>query len=599
MSRTPTLAPTSPSRALRSLSRGLVQLPTGGVVLDITERRHPRFNLFESHWRFLLESFSGGPEYLFKGMNTPLQGRSANPTNLNSRNLFRYFKEGESEYAERLQRAHRNNYSKRVVTQLTSFLARKPPVRRTEDASEVLNEYWENTDGQGSTIDSTVGLIAQWMMTTGLIWISIDRPAFLFNSRTQELEEGMPFIKFWFPFDVLDAGFDEKGELTWLLVRENRRLDDDPMMPSPVIPHFMLWDREGFQTFVKKPRDEGGPGLPFIKVDEGFHGLGFVPFLPIKMSESEDAFVAPGLLDDVAYLDRDIFNKMSQLDTIILDQTFSQLAIPADAIALNSPSREEAREGAIQPASEVQVRTRMLEMGTKRVFLFNGQTTHPPRYISPDATQADVVRATIKDQTDEIYRLVGLLTQVGREVKTQSGTSKAYDFDRLNKMLASMGDQLQKAETWIAVTVEAWMSGIGETIDKKKLRELVSYPANFDIMGLLERIDQQVRAEELDTWSPTLNFVERVRIMDQMEPNLPTSQRETIVKEMEKRRDREIKMAETIPMDPFADPRQGGDDPSQRNGPGGGARGPGSAQPAKPNVSTANRVEGGNKQEKS
>ena len=120
---------------------------------------------------------------------------------------------------------------------------------------------------------------------------------------------------------------------------------------------------------------------------------------------------------------------------MIYDQTFSQLAMPTDAIVLNSPTRAEGTDGIdLIATGRQETRARILEMGTKRVFLFNGQTNHPPRYISPDAAQADVIRHATNDQIEEIYRIAGLRGEIGREVRTQSGVSKAYDFDKLNKV---------------------------------------------------------------------------------------------------------------------------------------------------------------------
>ena len=50
------------------------------------------------------------------------------------------------------------------------------------------------------------------------------------------------------------------------------------------------------------------------------------------MGQSESPYFSPSLIDDIAYLDRAVANYLSNLDAIIQDQTFSQLAIPVQSL---------------------------------------------------------------------------------------------------------------------------------------------------------------------------------------------------------------------------------------------------------------------------
>lgn len=601
MARMPTLSAHSPSRALR-------RTKDGRFVFDITERRHPRFNLFEKHWRFMLESYQGGPEYLFKGLSgvsTRRPGSSLSINDIDQTNLFRYFKEDSSEHNDRMMRAHRNNYSKKVTDQIRSFVARKPPIRQEAKASDALKTFWKNADGQGRNIDRIMAFALQWVEVFGSVWMLIDKPNETFITAEEEAQAGMPFAKFYFPFDVLDGGFDDNGTLKWVMLREARRLDDNPFAPSPMVDHFIIWDRFEFRTFIKNPNQEDAELLPAIEVDRGFHGLGFVPVHQIRFTESEDRFVVPGLLDDIAHLDRAVFNWQSQLDTIIFDQTFSQLAMPTDSLVLNEAERFENDQGdIIQNATREQTRKRLIEMGTKRVFLYNGQTTHPPAFISPDATQADVIRSVINDGISEVYKLANLIGDVGREVRTQTGVSKAYDFDRLNKVLAFVAQELQVAEFWIADTVDRWMQETDDDLDAILAGEalptgttptdppedLVSYPENFDIMGLLEMLDIAFRADELDLWSSLADKKLREQLVARLFPSATAEEKKKMQSELDKREKREATMAERMPLDPLADPNaggEGGDDRSQVRGKGGGATPPGQGPPTKPTTQQA------------
>lgn len=588
MAITPSTPEQSPAKALQRKV-----LPK---VFDITERRHPRFNLMVRHWRFMLESYSGGPEYLYKGVmvNQPA-GMRAGIHNANDRNLFKYFKEGQDEYQDRVMRSHRKNYSKKVVDQIRSFIARKPPVRKAESASEVLEKFWKNVDGKGRSIDRFMMIVLQWVEVFGIVWLFVDKPRGRSATFEDELQDGMPFVRAVPPYDVLDAGFDSMGKLKWILMREVRRLDDDPMLGSPEIPHFVLWTRESFKVFRKTL---GGTAAdrktqPFVLVDEGAHGLGEVPFRAVRFSDTDDSFVAPGVLDDIAALDRSIYNKQSQLDTIILDQTFSQLTMPADAVILNNAVRSESNADAINSSREL-TRRRVLEMGTKRTFLYNGMASHSPKYISPDASQALTIQNEIKKEIEEVYRLAGLLGEVGREVKTQTGVSKAYDFDRINKVLAFAAKELEIADQWLAKTAEQWM----ELGKKREIpTDLIQYPDNFDIIGLLEALEIAIRADEYDLHSPTAEAELRRQMLARLFPNATEKQLKTMMDEIETIRDREIQMHERGPLNPGDVPPGGGGqgdlEPAGTRGAGGGARPPGEGPPTRPTVNQARSAERG------
>ena len=186
MSRTPSAAPEAASRAFRAKE--------DQKSVDITKRVHPRFNLWEKHWRFMLESYQGGPEYLFKGIHVSRSaGDQRSITALNERNLFKYYKEGDSEYQERLQRAHRNNYCKKVVDQIRAFVARKPPVRDEQAAGGAVREFWQNSDGRGRDIDRLMMNELQWAMVFGQVWLLVDKPSVHVESMDEELEAGLPF----------------------------------------------------------------------------------------------------------------------------------------------------------------------------------------------------------------------------------------------------------------------------------------------------------------------------------------------------------------------------------------------------------------------
>ncbi len=564
----------SPSKASEAFRRSSKQDP------DPTTRRHRQFNLLEKHWRFVHESYVGGPNYLYRGVSL---GTSP-ATDVNSVNLWPYGKEGNGEYRERMLRSTRNNYSRKVVDQIRAFVSRKPPIRLRDKVPAEVAKFWDNADGRGRNIDRVMMMALQWAEVFGQVWVGMDKPNDVFVSAAAEMDAGMPFLKIFFPYDVLDAGYTDMGRLKWIITRHVRRADDNPLLGASEQEEFTVWDTQSWRVFVsvEKTKDSKDDEPRFRLIGEGNHGLGVVPFHALRWSDSDDPFVAPGVLDDIAGLDRSIFNKQSQLDTVILDQTFSQLVIPADAVIMNDVSRNEDNAGAINTANE-QTRKRIQEMGTKRAFLYNGMASAPPRYIAPDATQAGVIASAIKSEITEVYRLAGLLGEVGREVKTQSGVSKAYDFDRLNKVLAFASQEVAQLDEWAALMALRWLDSSAEIPE-----DAVIYPEDFDVMGLLESLDIAFRTDELDLWSPTESSIRRKMLVMKTHPQLSDADRRTVFDEIDARLAREKAMADRAPLDP-ADT---GRNPSDVRGAGGGARGPGAGAPTRPTTQQADSNEG-------
>ncbi|WP_323159342.1 hypothetical protein, partial [Pseudomonas marginalis] len=97
------------------------------------------------------------------------------------------------------------------------------------------------------------------------------------------------------------------------------------------------------------------------------------------MGNSQSVYFSPSLIDDIAYLDRAVANYLSNLDAIIQDQTFSQLAIPVQSMM---PGDDDHKK--------------VLEFGTKRVFTYDAEGGAQPFHMSPDPKQASMIIQTVQ-----------------------------------------------------------------------------------------------------------------------------------------------------------------------------------------------------------
>jgi hypothetical protein len=434
---------------------------------ELIKRRHPRYQGRVAHWDFLEATYEGGREWF-------------------GPNIFRYVKEGDKEYADRVARAYRFNHTKQVVDLVDKHLFKMPIARKEDDAPDCVKAFWKNASLSGLDIDTFMRRVSNASSRFGRVYVVVDSTRTATESvdgvRSVEDEKeagGRPYAYIVRPQDMLDMSYTETGALRWCLVREIGRDDADPLSSSgdPVI-RYRLWTTEGWYLFEQQTIGSGARQKTVVKViDADNHMLGVVPVVQADHTFSEELYESAGLIDDIAYLDRANANYLSNLDAIIQDQTFSQLTMPAQGLLPGDDGHD-----------------KLIEAGTKRIFTYNGEGGSKPEYISPDPRQASMILAAIGKIINEIYHSVGLSAERTKDdngggVDNSSGVAKAYDFERVNSLLTAKAATLQLVEDRITRLVCLWE---GED-DKLGDEPLAKYPEKFDTRGLYDEFEIAAR----------------------------------------------------------------------------------------------------------
>lgn len=423
----------------------------------LIERRHPEYADFAEHWEFMEETYDGGREW-FKN------------------NTFRYIKEGEKEYADRVQRCYRFNHTREVVDLLNKYLFKQFIVRNLADAPPSVVKFWEKATKNGLGMRDFARQVSKKASIYGRVGVVVDNNAKAgVVSRADEKASGTRTYAYVVsPEQLLDYSYDENGDLNWILIKECKRDDADPMTSTGgEIPRFRLWTKTDWKLFEEQLQ---GRRKVIVMIGSGDHNLGEVPVILHDNIITDEEFVAPALIDDIAYLDRAVANYLSNLDAIIQDQTFSQLAMPAQNVL---PGEDNY--------------TKLMEMGTKRTFLYDGEGGAAPFYLSPDPKQAQMILAVINKIINEIYHTVGLAGERTKQdnalgIDNSSGVAKAYDFERVNALLQAKADSLEVFENKLNRLVALW-NGEEAQIEQ----DLTTYPDNFDTRGLYDEFDIAAR----------------------------------------------------------------------------------------------------------
>lgn len=464
----------------------------------LVARRHPKYEELLPHWNFMAATYHGGRDW-FKS------------------NIFRYIKEGDKEFEDRLGRAYRFNHTREVVDLINKYLFKQAIVRNEVDAPEPVKRFWRKATKNGLSIKDLARQISKKSSQYGRIGVVVDMTKAVAPVVSREDEQKANVHAYAYivgPQQLLDYSYDSEGILNWVLIHEVGRDDEDPLASSgAAILRYRLWTRQ--EWFLFKEERTTGKQTKIVLENQGRHDLGEVPVILADNIIGDEDYEAPALIDDIAYLDRATANYLSNLDAIIQDQTFSQLAMPAQNVL---------------PGDDKY--TQLLEMGTKRVFLYDGEGGGQPFYLSPDVKQAELIVTAVNKIIGEIYHTVGLAGERTKQdnavgIDNSSGVAKAYDFERVNALLAAKADSLETVENKIARLVAKW-HGVTLSDDAEAL---VSYPDNFDTRGLYDEFDIAARLMLIEA-PDTVRRTQMEAVIDKLFPQLAKDLKKKMMAEL-------------------------------------------------------------------
>jgi hypothetical protein len=469
------------------------------------DRRHPLYEAMFPQWNFYEETYEGGRAWFVT-------------------NIHRYLKEGDGEYKDRVSRAYRFNHTREVVDLVDKYIFKMAIARDHDNAPDSIKDFWKHATLRKEGIDVFMKTVSRKTSIFGRIYIVVDST--MTDEVTTKADEkevdARTYAYVVDPRHVLDMSLDEMGELNWILIHELVRDDVDPINSTGAIEsRYRLWTREDSILFLVERQGN----KVIVKQQEAVpHKVGVVPVFAADNILNDEKYASPSMIADVAYLDRAVANYLSNLDAIIQDQTYSQLAMPAQGL---SPG-----EDAYQ---------KLLEMGTKRIFIYDGENGAQPHYLSPDVKQAELLLSVVNKIINEIYHSVGLAGERTKEdnavgIDNSSGVAKAYDFGRVNALLAQKADSLEEIENklcWFAAKYD------GEDLDElleeeegeKEESRLVLYPDDFDVRGLYDELELSARLALIEA-PDSMRRKQMEKVLAKLFPHLAADLKEKITKEL-------------------------------------------------------------------
>lgn len=445
--------------------------------LDLTtnwlRRRHPAYKRMAEHWQFLLDSYDGGPAWF------------------NKENLPKYPSELEEKYKHRLATATRNNHTADVIDTHTGYIFK---VKSTRQGPAHLEAFWQKPKREEGDIDDLMAEVCTKTANTGRVAVVIDK---LPGVALSKADEKAPYAYTVGVLDILDYAKDKQGRLLWILTRENERDDANPKTSSGECKErYRLRTPEGWELWEEKD------GAPFL-IEEGKWGFGAprVPVVLVDHQDSDREYDPPGLVDDIARLDRLIAQEQSSLHEIVVAQGAPTLTYPGE---VESP----------------------LTLGVSSVITYDPNAPTPPGFMAIPGELIAVLQDRIEKLIDRLREKACLPTK--KTNQAESGEAKKWDSQELQAKLTAKAQNLQAAEMEIAAIVDLFHGGDG------KPEVSIRYPSTFDVTTLEQDVQQAAVLNEMPgQYSPTYRVQLAKAIARKSLPDLDDKTQELIDREIE------------------------------------------------------------------
>jgi len=454
--------------------------------IDLDAVRHPEYLRLWRRWKMAFDFWRGGVHVLepdWKATTIRWGERlSSGSDGLDSQDdmelsnyrwhsaavesyLWKHEREGKVEYNERGARSVHYPIFQPIVNILNAGILRQKPRRGADSEIEPWRSYHADVDFTGTDIDALERQTLSLAIVFGRMHAITDRPAFsgIAESREEQMLRGeRAYTTLYTPLDVVDWELDMFGRFVWVRIREDlddwRRFDDESSEPRN---QYRVWHR-GYWELYKEQKDGDKYNKKWILFDKGRHPVGEVPIATINVSKDG----RPASMDCESPLasildgDRDLFNRMSELDELERLQAWALLWIPVMDGTPMGP----------------------LDIGPNRA-LTGPSDAGSPSFLSPD-------QQILSGKWSRIAERVHLLRQssgVGRgraEYSKEERSADAIAMESIEKLntMALWVSELEDFDKKIHSHVAAW-EGAGDTPKSE-------FSRSFDIKGLSAQINE-------------------------------------------------------------------------------------------------------------
>jgi len=416
---------------------------------------YTRDDAFETHkdykenvnrWEYYIRSYNGGYDYTI------------------GQYLNRYNLELDNEYNQRLGNTPCDNHCKNIIQIYSSFLFR---VKASRDFGVMADEpslepFLRDADLEGNTFNSVMKQAQNYAAIYGHVFMILDKPAIQTRTRADELnQEIRPYISIVTPENVLDWNFKRevngKYYLDYLKIREEVDKDGGT--------YFRLWFPDRIETIYSKD-DRSDP----ITIDTADNLIGKIPAVILYNSKSHKKGIGQSDLQDIADLQKSIYNELSEIEQLIRLTNHPSL--------VKTPSvNASAGAGAVIEMPEE------MEPNLK------------PYLLQPSGQNLSGLMDSINHKVEAINRIAHTGAVRTTKQAVSSGIALQTEFELLNARLSEKADNLEIAEEQLFRCYAMFQNA---TFDGE-----INYPDSFNIRDYATDLIYYQQAKSIGIGSPT------------------------------------------------------------------------------------------------
>lgn len=430
------------------------------MSLENLEKKHPDYDSHKTRWHFLYASYLGGQTYK------------------NGSYLRKYFGEDDAPfdaYKSRLDMTPLDNHVRTTVDIYRSYIWRNHPKRTLGNLSSnpFIKDFLFNSDLTGQGIDSFMKTAMDWAMVLGYVWINVDRPSTQALSAAEEIEMGIRgYLSMFTPQMVPDWEWTKtpsgQKELKYLKVYE--MISSDMHVIKEWYPDYVI------KSYVKV-EPSTGVYQEILNVETAENSLGKIPFTYLAPQKSPLSDFGESILDDVADMQRSIYNKLSELE-----QTIRLSGHPV--LVKTAQTKAVAGAGGIVTIPED------LDPGLY------------PQLLQPDGSVESILDA-INHDIESIDKMTHLSAVRNQKSQAMSGEALKTERQLLNSKLSDLADVAEETEYKIWDLWFEWM-------DVEKPKDFkIQYYKTFDTKDEGYEIDLLKKALEVVTDPLFRKYVEK------------------------------------------------------------------------------------------
>ena len=408
------------------------------------------YNQYKKRYQFYLESYMGGEEYKQAG------------------HLVRYQSETDKEYQQRLDSTPVDNHCKSVISTYISFLFREEPEREfgTMANEPMLEDFLEDADLEGRSLDSVMKDAAIWANVFGHSWIIVSKPNVGAVTQADEIAVGVrPYVNVISALTVTDWRWERSmtGRYQLSYLKYIEEIND-------TIVTYKEWTRDTITTYVVD-EDEKAVIEEIVEIN----GLGVIPAVQVYAARSPIRGIGISSISDIADFQKAIFNEYSEIEQLIRLQNHPALVKTSDVEAA-------AGAGAIIQMPD------NLDPGLK------------PYLLEPAGNGLTGIYASIAARVDAIDKMANTGSIRSTESRRMSAVAQQQEFELLNAKLSELADSLELAEEqmWQFYAMYQGRSWDGE----------IEYPDSFNIKDHSMEMDQLVKARQAATNPKVMNIID-------------------------------------------------------------------------------------------